>query len=244
MEISKNHLHELARLRQKKYRLAEGRVIVEGERALSQIRDYGISPLEQYVGQGQKPLWSNIAAWELNPGQFSRICESEHPAGYAALLPVPVEREEDFRIAFYLDGIADPGNLGSIFRVAAAFGIGMVYVSPDCAELSSPKVIRSSLGAVYRVPFRTFAQDRIGGLGARVVAAEMRKGFPLRQIELRKDEKVIVALGSEAHGISAALLSGADESWHIEMGDSMESLNVSVAAGIIAHHLSQRHFIN
>ena len=245
-KLSKNRLKELARLKSKKHRLEEGQVVVEGMRGLAQLQDYGVRPLEQYVTSGAKPLWEGVPAYELQAGELAQLCASEHPQGLAALYPLPEPRRGDFRRAFYLDGISDPGNLGTIFRVAASFGMDAILLSPDCVEVSSPKVIRASLGSVFRVPFATLDAAELVQTGAEVYATEASSGAPLADFIPRTGARIIVALGSEASGLSGQIRQSARGVLRIEMQAGMESLNVAVAAGIIAHHLyaQGRQFIN
>ncbi len=236
-ELSKNRVRELRKLRQKKHRKLEGRVVVEGLRTLRQMRDEGIRPLEQYFTHGQEPVWQDVPAFFVQEWDFSKICDSEHPQGVAALFEMPRERMTDFRRAFYLDGISDPGNLGTIFRIAAAFGLDALLLSPECAEIGSPKVIRASLGSVFKIPFQILPPDKLRDLGAKLICTDASTGELLRSFLPVRDEKLLLILGSEAHGISPHLKTLAGLSLRIEMKENMESLNVAVAAGIIAHHL-------
>ncbi|MBW6513367.1 MAG: RNA methyltransferase [Candidatus Syntrophosphaera sp.] len=236
-KLSKNRIKELAKLKQKKYRLAEGRVVVEGIRILLQMKEYGLTPIEQYLGEGGKAMWDGVPAFELRDWEFAAICDSEHPSGLAALFPVPEPHRVDFRRAFYLDGISDPGNLGTIFRLAAAFSLDSLFLSPSCVEISSPKVIRASLGSVYAVPYEVLGFEGITAKDARLLVTDARSGSPLRDLRLSPEDRVIIVLGSEAHGISSELMQAANSVVTVEMGRGIESLNVAVAAGIIAHHL-------
>lgn len=237
-ELSKTKLKTIAKLRQKKYRLLTGQVVVEGARALSQIKEYGVVPLEQYCREGVgSAIWAEVPAYALKDQDMGRICSSEQPQMLAALFIVPEPRKVEFRRAFYLDGISDPGNLGAIFRLAAAFGIDCIYLSPQCVEVSSPKVIRASLGSVYHVPFEVLPPAEIEAIKALKVITDSHEGIPLGEFYPDPADRVIVALGSEAHGISEGLKSAIKDRIHILTSPHIESLNVSVAAGIIAHHL-------
>lgn len=236
-KLSKNRLQELAALKQKKQRLEQGLVVVEGLRTLQQIRDYGILPREQYLGSDVQAVWDNVPAFQLTAAEFGRLCDSEHPQGVAALFALPQPRQVEFHTAFYLDGISDPGNLGSIFRIASAFALDALLLSPECVEISSPKVIRASLGSVFQVPFEVLDYKQLGEKKARIIATEMQAGTRLAYFEPEPAKKYIIIIGSEAHGISPQLKALAKESLQIQMTDQMESLNAAIAAGIIAHHL-------
>lgn len=236
-EISKSRMRELRKLQQKKQRLSEGKVVVEGLRTLKQLRDWGIKPLEQYCTAGSSPVWTGVPALVLRDWELGKICDSEHPQGVAALFALPREREVSFRLAFYLDGIKDPGNLGTIFRLAIAFGIGALLLSPDCVEVSSPKVIRASLGSVFKVPFQILEAEQLRSTQAELLLTDASSGEALRSFAPDAARATVIALGSEAHGLSAGVKALADRTLRIEMGEGMESLNVAVSAGIIAHHL-------
>ena len=236
-ELSNNRTRELRKLKQKKQRLSEGKVVVEGQRTLFQLREWGIKPLEQYFTKGESPIWKGIPALELRDWELARICDSQNPQGVAALFELPRERQLKFRRAFYLDGISDPGNLGTIFRLVVAFGIDALLLSPDCVEVSSPKVIRASLGSVFRVPFQILDAARLRSTQAELILTDAASGEALRAFEPEPDRPVVIALGSEARGVSDAIKALADRTLRIEMGEGMESLNVAVSAGIIAHHL-------
>lgn len=235
--ISKARLKDIARLKQKKYRLEEGKLVVEGLRALQQLQIYGVRPLEQYVSAGAETVWEDVPVFSLLDWEMGQICESGHPQGVAALFDLPAERRVDFNLAFYLEEISDPGNLGTIFRIAASFGIDTLLLSPDCAEVSSPKVVRASLGSVFQVPFATVGMSGLKATDARIISTSSASGIPLREFHPQPGEKLIIALGSEAHGLSPELVEIAGATLKIEMQSGMESLNVAVAAGIVAHHL-------
>lgn len=237
-ELSKAQIHSLAKLKQKKIRLGESLVVVEGRRSLEQLATWGIHPTELYILSGETPLQAETI-YSIRPEAMFRICESENPPAVAGLFSLPVARVVDFQTAFYLDEISDPGNLGTIFRIAAAFNIDTVIMSPNCCEISSPKVIRSSLGAVYQVPFRVCKVKDLSALKAQIVALDMKGSMELQ--DLHPGEKaLIVALGSEAHGLSPELKSMASSSIRITMPGAMESLNAAVCAGIVAFQLQQR----
>ena len=127
--------------------------------------------------------------------------------------------------------------MGSIFRIAAAFSIDTLLLSPDCVEVSSPKVIRSSSGSVYKVPFQQANISELKALKGRIILADAHKGQALTKFNFQPEEKLIIVLGSEAHGISLEVSSLTNEALHIEMSSAIESLNVSISAAIIAYHL-------
>jgi len=234
--LSLQQIHYLAKLKQKKYRQIEGKVVVECRRSLEQLAAWGVIPLELYLAGDSKPITAKTI-YSVNEQVLSRICDSEHPAKIAGLFALPQPQEVDFRLAFYLDGISDPGNMGTIFRIAAAFNVSCILVSPACCEISSPKVIRASLGAVYKVPFQICPIPKLQSLKAKLIVLDMAGSKELKECSI-KDNPHIIVLGNEAHGVSPEILALADSVVRIQMSGEMESLNVAVTAGIAAYQLT------
>ena len=121
-KMSNEHLRYLSKLKQKKFRLQEGLVIVEGKRTLEQLFAWSIKPLELYLVEGE-PTVSAAISYTVSEQGMKRLCDSEQPQKIAGLFSLPKPRKIAFKKAFYLDDISDPGNLGTIFRIAAAFNI-------------------------------------------------------------------------------------------------------------------------
>lgn len=236
--LSRERLKYLLSLGRKKERLETGQVIVEGANILEQLLCNGVMPLELYL-EGDYPLpqiVGNTPVFKLQKGDLERISDTNHPQGIAALYPVPRPRDASFKTALYLDGISDPGNMGTIFRIAAAFGIGAILLSESCVEVSSPKVIRASLGSVYWLPYRVLPANLLIKQKLSLVCLDMKAELELMDY-LPKDEPTVYVIGSEAHGISAELVKASTASLKIAMQPQMESLNAAIATGILAHYL-------
>ncbi|MDZ4182661.1 MAG: RNA methyltransferase [Candidatus Cloacimonadaceae bacterium] len=242
IELSKARLKELAKLKQKKYREVEQRVVVEGKRTIMQLLDMGVKPLEIYIAEGtETPVTDpNVPVYILNQHDLTRLCDTIHPQTIAALYDIPQGGSFDFHVAFYLDGINDPGNLGTIFRVASAFGIDGIMLSPDCCEAMSPKTIRASLGAVFQVPWAIVSHHELRSNSAGLVYADMHGKTAMQDFRVPQEGALILAIGSEAQGLSQEIKALAIHSLRIGMKSGMESLNAAVAAGIIAHHIWQQ----
>mgnify|MGYP001028132361 CR=1 FL=1 len=239
--LSKNRAQNLAALKDKKGREQSGQVILEGLRLMNQLAIYGVYPAEVYhvAGFDLSSLTASegVPCYECKDFQLKRFCDTDSPPKVAGLYPLPTESKAPFRKAFYLDRIADPGNLGTIFRLSKAFGMDAILLSEACAEVGSPKVIRASLGAVYSLPFRQVSADNLDVDKWHIVGTEASAELKLRDFSLSDHVSTLIVLGSEAHGISPQIKELCHQTISIEMRAESESINVSVAAGIIAHSL-------
>lgn len=144
------------------------------------------------------------------------------------------------------EAIQDPGNLGSMLRSAAAFGVDAVHLSPDCAFVWSPKVLRAGQGAHFQLAIHDDA-DLVGvargfrASGGRVLAAVAADGTPLHMAAMRN--RVAIALGNEGAGLSPPLRSEADEAVTIPMPGGTESLNAAAAAAVLLYEVARRRLI-
>ena len=136
-----------------------------------------------------------------------------------------------------LESVRDPGNVGSILRNASAFGIDRLIFSADCADIYSSKVLRSAMGAVFKVKIDIVsdileAVDTLKKNGRRIVATTLREN----SLKLRKDEifsSDVFIIGNEGHGVSDAVIECSDETMFIPICENTESLNASIAASIV-----------
>ena len=167
------------------------------------------------------------------------LADTETPQGLVFLCELPqVSLPEQLSPGRYLvlDGVQDPGNLGTIWRTADAMGASGILLTGDCADPYSPKVVRSTMGACFRsVPVWK-------GERAQVKALQDASGIPLYATALRDDTQDIravdltcsaVVIGSEGRGISDEMLAMSQKALKIPMAETCESLNAAVAATVV-----------
>jgi RNA methyltransferase, TrmH family len=128
--------------------------------------------------------------------------------------------------------VADPGNVGTLLRSADAFGAGLA-LSPGCADPTSPKAVRASMGSVFRVPVADFEH-----LPGRRVALVPHGGTPLPRLPL--DGDVVFVLGAEREGLPQDVLAGCDDLASIPQPGGGESLNVAMAGTVALYELARR----
>ncbi|MEZ5564087.1 MAG: RNA methyltransferase [Gammaproteobacteria bacterium] len=177
---------------------------------------------------------ADVPGIELSDALFRRLSPVQTPTGILATIPIPLRRAPsgDPEACVLLEDVQDPGNLGSILRSTAAAGIRQVCLSPQCADLWSPKVLRAGMGAHFKL--QCFA-------GVDLVA--FTAAFPGRLIATHPDTPrtlfdadltglIGLVFGNEGAGVSPALLKQAAEVIRIPMPGGTESLNIAAAAAI------------
>ncbi len=241
-------IRHLARLaRDKKYRRTTGEMVCEGEKLLGEalaagtqvktvlLRNDSLSPL---CAQAEAHGATLFAA---EPRLFALASDVETPQGVIFSCESPVVSGELPRVrsALLLDGVQDPGNLGTIIRTADAFGLEAVILCEGCADPTAPKVVRATMGALfrqplYRLPFAR-AAEALRAQGLPVYAAALHEdSVPITETALGE---CAVIVGSEGHGVSPEALALCDRSLIIPMSGHAESLNAGVAASLLIWEL-------
>lgn len=228
--------------------VAEGRLVVERLIGCKRIRLHSIlvTPTAlQALGEGagvQSPVF--VAEREV----ISRIAGFDFHRGCVALAERPPETHspeiDTATRILALEGVADPSNVGGLFRVAAAFGVDGLLLDPATADPFYRKAVRTSMGAVLHLPFARLtpwpgAIADYKARGFRVLALTPRAEAP-RLVDVARSQAgpVIVMVGAEGAGLSQAAMDGADVLVRIPTAATVDSLNVSVAAGIVLSHLA------
>lgn len=236
-QLSKTKLSELAKLKQKKFRNQNKLLVLEGERLISQLAQYHVFPIELLATSSVLVPDFAVPGYICSEAELKRICDTESPAGIAGIYAVPQPGKPDLSRALYLEDISNPGNLGTIFRTAAAFAISSILLSPQSCEVGNPKVIRASMGAVYKVPWTYVSREELQKTDARKIAVDMNGKRDLPNYQKIGSQEIYI-LGNEAHGISTELMAIADASIRIPMPGRMESLNLAISTAILCYQLS------
>ncbi len=141
-----------------------------------------------------------------------------------------------------LDDVQDPGNIGTIVRNSVAFDIDTLVLSKKCANVYSPKVLRSTGGMIYNINIiideLENVVDKIKKSNIRLIGTSLEKSKSLEEID--KLESYAVIFGNEGNGVSKDLLNKCDDIVRIDMNNMCESLNVGVSSGIFLYHMFKR----
>ncbi len=239
MQLSKNEFKQIYKLKQKKFRKLEKLVIVEGIRLIEQVIANGLIPEKILFLRNSKNPFSKFPSAEITLEQLRKLSFTQNPQNVLAIVPTKTEKIKNRRLLLYLDGVSEPGNLGTIFRTAAAAKIDGIILSNSCCEIWNDKVIRSSLGTIFSLPSEIRSADWLKNQNAHIVASSLQDANNLYQSILSEKNQIIV-IGSEAFGISDEVRKICDEFIKIPMSNRVESLNAAIAAGIIIFHYSQQ----
>ena len=179
-----------------------------------------------------QPVAEKLAGTRSTQGVFALF---ETPATDPAPLLAAARR------ILALEGVQDPGNVGTLLRSAAAFGFDAVLLGPGCAAPFSPKVLRASMGAAGRLPLGVCADlpaalGALRGRGVACLAAALYKARPLDAVGTQFPGGVCVVIGSEGQGLSDAAIAACSAAVRIPMTDRVESLNAGVAGSILLWH--------
>ncbi len=236
----------LRALRQGQNRLAQGLYLAEGIRLIEEALKAGVPRLVLFSPAALERTPRGVAlldqlaaletAWPATDAVVAAASDTQTPQGVVAALPLPVVEDTPLRgnLALVLDGVQDPGNLGTILRTAWAAGVTEVLTTPGTADPFGPKAVRAGMGAHLHLRLRphqswdqvaAWAGDRI------VLLATAQGGTRYDAVDWRQPSLLI--LGSEAHGPAPAAAALATLRVHIPMAAGVESLNVAAAAAVL-----------
>ena len=242
MSLSPKEIKYIRSLKEKKFRDLEGVFAVEGEKMVSEALESAFEVVRVYRRE------------EIGEETMSRISSLSSPSPALAVVRKPQVLEDSAALPscglfFALDGIRDPGNMGTILRIADWFGLDGVFASQDSVDVFNPKVVQSTMGAIFRVPFRYCGLPslcrRAAAAGGSVWGTFLHGEDIYRTaLDGGRTAPSIIVIGNESSGISSAVAEEVTGRLFIppfpEEGSGSESLNAAVAAAITAAEFRRR----
>ena len=239
-KLSKNEVKFIQSLCHKKQRQAEGLFIAEGVKLVEEIIQSPFRIKKIYATEKWTAKRKDIAhlATTISEDDLERISLLQTPNQVLALVEIPIAPAITGladNLTLMLDGIQDPGNLGTIIRLADWFGIAQVICSPDTVELYNPKTIQGTMGSfvrvnvVYRNLIDVLQTAKVPVYGALLLGESI--------YEVIKPREGLLVIGSEGKGIGEGLLHHINHPITIPRIGGAESLNAAVATGILLSHL-------
>jgi TrmH family RNA methyltransferase len=255
--ISKGKLKECTHVLEKRYRREHGVFVIEGVRLFEEFLRSGFDAEWIVVAgdfAGSHPAVGSVLhakfrdlTFEAAPAEVARLADTENAQGIVACVrarktpPNPWQHPKERELVAVLDRIADPGNAGTILRSAEWFGVNRVALGPSCVEVFNPKVVRATMGALFRLlcyentDLRS-CLEQLKGHGYRLIATSSTGSASIGPVT----DRIAVVVGSEANGVSPELLQLCDERVSIPRFGHGESLNASVAASIVFYEYSRQ----
>ena len=220
----------------RKLRRAEGVMVCEGPKMLSEALAWGFVPETALVTEAL-PLPEATRTVLVPPDLLRSVAPTQTPQKVLFLVPLPAAPLPEVlpgRRYLVLDGLQDPGNLGTLWRTADAFGADGLVLLPGCADPWSPKTLRATMGACFRLPVW---ETDLAALRTVLTSSDL----PLYATALREDTRDLrdlhahrgaIVIGSEGRGVSQGVLEACDATVKIPMRERCESLNAAVAGAV------------
>ena len=229
--LQNEHVKYWYSLREKKVRDKERRFLIEGDHLISEAKK-------------QNLVIETISMVDPNADYFvtKEIMEkisSQQSISYNAAVVRFIPEDSLSGNIIVLDGIQDPGNLGTIIRSCIAFGFTNIILSDNSVDLYNPKVIRATEGMIFHINVlrRNLPEflPTVKNLGYKLIGTDVIKGKDIRDLNV---DNVALVLGNEGNGMSDYVRDICDEFVYIKMNSNCESLNVGVAASILMYEVS------
>ena len=246
--IGKNTIKWVHSLEMKKNRKREGLFVAEGPKVvgdlLSRFRLHSVFATDEWTGGDS--IGADVRVERVDDDTLRRLSFLQHPQQVVAVMEMNKEEKVEVdadRLTIMLDGVQDPGNLGTIIRIADWFGIDSIICSPDTADAYNPKVVQATMGSLGRVSV-TYAQlvPLLSSLPKDMpIYGTLLDGKDIYQKELTRHGVII--MGNEGNGISEEVRAMVTHPLLIprfRQGESAESLNVAVATAITCSEFCRR----
>ena len=244
--INKSLIKLVKQLELKKHRQREGLFVAEGPKVVGDLLAAGYRPQQLFATEA----WDGINVHQVphvevvTPDELRKLSFLQHPQQVLALFPVPDHHtlssaSSASSLQLALDNVQDPGNLGTIIRIADWFGIGRIICSEDTVDAWSPKVIQATMGSIARVSIVYTDLKEYLSHATIPICGTLLDGEDIYQMQLPKE--AIIVMGNEGNGISADIRSLITHRLLIpRFQEGAESLNVAIATAITCSEFRRR----
>lgn len=238
--LENDKIKSYLKLKEKKYRDRTGTFLVEGEHLVLEAYRAGI--LDELILEMDSvfPIHIEDIVY-VNDSILKKLSDVENPSYVMGLCH---KRSEEVSVGdrvLMLDGVQDPGNLGTIIRSSKAFDIDTIILSPDTVDLYNPKVIRATQGMMFHMNvIRRDLKEEILQLKEAeipIYATRVQYGEDVRFLKAKDKKKFALVMGNEGRGVKEEILDLADRYLYIDMNHMVESLNVAIATSILLYEL-------
>ena len=240
--ISKNNIKFVHQLEQKKYRRKEGLFVAEGPKVVGDLLHAGFTP-RMLFAVGEWITAHHMSAMEVTDDELRKLSFLQHPQQVLGVFELPPHRNaatlNSELLYLALDGVQDPGNLGTIIRLADWFGIQTIFCSEDTADVWNPKVIQATMGSIARINVVYTDLKALIEKTEMPVYGTLLDGQDIYAQELTSNG--IIVMGNEGNGISPEIRQLITHKLLIpKFQEGPESLNVAIATAITCSEFKRR----
>ena len=237
--VNNNHIKELSKLKEKKYRDSTNTFLIEGEHLIYEAYKEGI--LEEVLPLIGEDFSMNTKITYISKEVMKKLSSTDTIPNVIGVSKKKEEKEIGGNLLI-LEDIQDPGNLGTIIRSSLAFGIDTIVLSPKTVDLYNSKVIRSTQGMMFHIniivreliPFIKELKSK----NYTIYGTKVDNGINIKKVD--KKNKYALIIGNEGNGMSTDIESLCDYNLYIDMDNNVESLNAGVAASILLYEMRNK----
>jgi TrmH family RNA methyltransferase len=236
--VVKSELKLIKSLQQKKCRNEHGLFVVEGKKTIEEVLNSGMRLYKLFAVDSEEFKIKGVEFTHITNKELGQISSLKNPNGYLGVFHIPKQGKKlqsDWILV--LDGVQDPGNLGTIIRLCDWFGVSDIVCSPETADCYNSKVLQATMGSITRVHIQYIELNSFLRSNTLPVFGTFMDGGSVN--DLRLPEKGILIMGNEGKGISDSVAQLCTDRLAIPQfgGNTTESLNVASATAILLHEI-------
>ena len=236
--VNNEKIKNIKKLQTKKYRDLENKYFIESEHLIQEA--YNSDVLDTLIVSENSDFKLDINTIVISESVKKYLSELESPKDVMGICKKKEGKIKGNRILI-LDGIQDPGNLGTIIRSSVAFNVDTIILSNDTVDLYNSKVVRASQGMIFKTNIIKGDLEKLIPFlkeqGYMIYATKLECGSDIKNIN--KNEKIAIIMGNEGNGVKKEIFELSDKYIYIKMNENCESLNVGVATSIILYELDK-----
>ena len=241
--VNNEYVKNCAKLQQKKFRDQSGKFLIEGYKAIKEAFEFGLDIENVFVNKDKiyEFSFAKDKLIQTTDSVLKKISTTDTPPEAVAVAvkkDFNIERLRFAKRVILLENAKDTGNIGTIVRTAVAFGVDAIILFGDCADLYNPKIVRSAVGNLWKIPIYTI--NDIQTLKNHTLHLQKIATLPRSKNYLKNfivEKPVMIMFGSEADGLSEELIDISTSNVKIEMSKEVESLNLATSVAVVAYKL-------
>ncbi len=240
--LDNDKIKNYVKLKDKKYRDKTGLFLIEGRHLVLEAYKEGL--IEELILEKDEVLPLDVPTVYVTNEIIYKISDVESPTPIMALCRKKEENNKLGNHILVLDGIQDPGNLGTIIRSGKAFHVDTIVLGENTVDVYNPKVVRSTQGMLFhtniiRRELSSFLED-LKKEGYPLFGTKVEYGKDVRSLQAKDKEKYVLIMGSEGSGVREEIIDLCEDFLYINMDEAVESLNVAVATSILLYELDRK----